>query len=118
MDTIIKSVCYHCGDHCISDALSKDEKVFCCNGCLTVYEILSSSKLGNYYLLNPYPGESQRGEKSKFAFLNEAEIAAKIIHYQDENKTIVSFYIPAIHCSSCIWLLEHLNTLKDGILEN
>ncbi|MBU1372480.1 MAG: heavy metal translocating P-type ATPase metal-binding domain-containing protein [Bacteroidetes bacterium] len=118
MDILIKSICYHCGDSCISDRISKDEKSFCCHGCLNVYEILSSSKLGNYYLLNHHPGESQKGEKNKFAFLNEEEIASKIIHYQDANKTIVSFYIPAIHCSSCIWLLEHLNTLRDGILEN
>ncbi|MEO5911230.1 MAG: heavy metal translocating P-type ATPase metal-binding domain-containing protein [Pelobium sp.] len=118
MPTLTKTACYHCGDPCAYHAILEDDKNFCCSGCLNVYKILCSSKLGNYYHLNHHPGESQRGEKNKFSFLNEPEIASKIIHYQDENKTMITFYIPAIHCSSCIWLLEHLNTLKEGITEN
>src|SRR5690606_3477531 len=33
----------------------------------------------------------------------------------DDQITIITFYIPAIHCSSCIWLLEHLYKLAEGI---
>jgi Cu+-exporting ATPase len=118
MDTIAQVSCYHCGDDCASIRITKDEKSFCCNGCLQVYGILSSSELGNYYQLNSHPGKNQKKEQSKFAFLSEPEIIAKLISYQDDKKTIVSFYVPSIHCSSCIWLLERLNTLHHGILEN
>lgn len=114
----LKTVCYHCGDDCTSAIITKDEKNFCCNGCLNVYGILASSKLGNYYNLNAHPGESQKKAKHQFDFLEEPDIVTNLVNYQDHTKTIVTFYIPSIHCSSCIWLLEHLNTLTDGIIEN
>ncbi|MDA9555442.1 heavy metal translocating P-type ATPase metal-binding domain-containing protein [Pelobium sp.] len=118
MATLTQTHCYHCGDICIDQELQKDEKTFCCNGCLQVYSILTESKLGHYYKLNPHPGDTQKLADTKFSYLDEPEIAAQLISYQDQEKTIVSFYIPAIHCSSCIWLLEHLNTLNDGIIAN
>ncbi len=110
--------CYHCGDDCKSTIIEKDEKNFCCNGCLQVYQILSESKLSNYYALNPHPGKTQLVSNKKFAYLDHNEIKEKLIDYQDEKQCTVSFYIPAIHCSSCIWLLENLHTLHKGIFEN
>ncbi|HET8829852.1 MAG TPA: heavy metal translocating P-type ATPase metal-binding domain-containing protein, partial [Pelobium sp.] len=118
MAVITNEVCYHCGDDCLSKLLIKDEKSFCCNGCLNVYSILSAGNLHNYYKLNKHPGASQKKESQDFDYLNVSEIAAKLINYQDNDKTIVTFYLPTIHCSSCIWLLEHLNTLDAGIIES
>lgn len=118
MAVITKEVCYHCGDECSSKLLLKDDRNFCCNGCLNVYSILSAGNLQNYYKLNQHPGASQNKEGQQFDYLNVPEIAAKLVNYQDNEKTIVTFYLPSIHCSSCIWLLEHLNTLDSGILES
>jgi Cu+-exporting ATPase len=118
MPAITQVSCFHCGDNCFNINIFKDQKNFCCNGCVQVYSILSSSKLGNYYLLNSHPGKKKQESKQQFSYLDNPDIAAKLISFKDDQKTIVSFYIPAIHCSSCIWLLEHLNTLNDGILEN
>nr|WP_294894146.1 heavy metal translocating P-type ATPase metal-binding domain-containing protein [uncultured Pedobacter sp.] len=118
MAVITKEVCYHCGDDCSSKLLVKDERNFCCNGCLNVYSILSAGNLHNYYKLNQHPGASQKKENQQFDYLNVEEIAAKLVNYKDAEKTIVTFYLPAIHCSSCIWLLEHLNTLDAGIVES
>lgn len=118
MSVITSTACYHCGDTCKEDAIKADEKTFCCSGCYQVYQILSASKLGNYYQLSSYPGKWKVQSEQKFAYLDDVEVAEKIIYYQDEKQCAVSFYIPAIHCSSCIWLLEHLNTLNAGIIEN
>ncbi|WP_017259084.1 heavy metal translocating P-type ATPase [Pedobacter arcticus] len=118
MAVITKEVCYHCGDECSSKLLLKDEKNFCCNGCLNVYSILAAGNLQNYYKLNNYPGASQKKEIQAFDYLNIPEITAKLVNYQDTDKTIVTLYLPAIHCSSCIWLLEHLNKLDAGVTES
>lgn len=119
MITLTKEQCYHCGDVCLpSSVLLKDDKSFCCTGCLNVYSILSEGGLNNYYKLNQFPGANQNGDSSKFNYLDNEEIAQKLIHYKDEHKTIVTFYIPSVHCSSCIWLLEHLSTLNDSVQEN
>jgi Cu+-exporting ATPase len=117
MATLVKPVCYHCGEDTFTGSYQHHDKLFCCSGCLNVYQILSASNLGSYYKLNNHPGKTQVSN-TQFSYLEEAEIKAKLIDYTDSHKTIITLYIPAIHCSSCIWLLEHLHTLHKGILEN
>ena len=41
--------CKHCGDKCFSDAYKKDDAIFCCLGCKTVYEWLNNEGLQYYY---------------------------------------------------------------------
>ncbi len=118
MSVILKIHCHHCGDLCFSDRITLDQKSFCCDGCKSVYSILKEGKLQTYYQLNAHPGKNKKQSSEQFAYLENHEIAAKLISYSDEKNTMVSFYIPAIHCSSCIWLLERLNTLHTGIIEN
>jgi Cu+-exporting ATPase len=112
--------CYHCGEHCEEELIEFDEKAFCCNGCKMVYEILDENDLCNYYDLQNSPGISlkNRDYAEKFAFIDNKEIQEKLLNYSSEtlNKTV--FHVPSIHCSSCIWLLEHLHTLREGIISS
>src|SRR5690606_6367666 len=39
----------------------------------------------------------------------------KLLEFNDGNTQIVSFLIPSIHCSSCIWILENLNKLNPSV---
>lgn len=118
MPTITKTNCYHCGNDCYTDEFHQEERNFCCSGCLSVYQILTKSNLSNYYKLNRHPGESRTVVSDKYLYLDEEEFINKLVDYRDAEKTILTFYIPAIHCSSCIWLLERLNTLNDGVIDN
>jgi len=110
-----QTTCYHCGNDCADERIELDEKVFCCNGCREVYSILSQSGLCNYYSYNPHPGVSQEKASKRFDYLKEPSIVRDLVDYSDEKFTIVTFYIPDIHCSSCIWLLEHLNRINPAI---
>lgn len=109
--------CYHCGDEC-NTIIKAHDKHFCCEGCRTVYEILNKSGMCDYYEISNNPGLSQRVKvrEDKFAFLDEARIAATLISFQDEEQTHVTFYLPQMHCSSCLWLLENLHRLNPGII--
>ncbi|RXG31944.1 heavy metal translocating P-type ATPase [Leeuwenhoekiella marinoflava] len=107
--------CYHCGDPCTSDTISHRGKVFCCNGCKTVYDILQDNDLSYYYDLDVNPGISPKAFKGKFDFLDNADISEKLLEFNEQDTQIVSFVIPAIHCSSCIWVLENLNKLNAAI---
>src|SRR5699024_3239195 len=82
----------------------------------TVYSILSSNNLKNYYKYNQHPGKSQKKKAENLDYLNEPKIIQKLIDFEDDEHTMVTFYIPAIHCSSCIWLLENLYKLNPDIL--
>ena len=83
-----------------------------------VYEILSQNDLCEYYKLNEKPGVTQkikvRGDK--FAFLDDSSIEAKLVSFKDDQYVHVNFYLPQMHCSSCLYLLENLHRLNPGIL--
>jgi Cu+-exporting ATPase len=69
----------------------------------------------SYYRYNIHPGKSQKSQKEDLSYLDEPNIIAKLVDYQDDEIGIMTFYIPAIHCSSCIWLLENLYKLSPGV---
>jgi len=48
--------CYHCGNNCNDTSISLEDKIFCCLGCKTVFEILQSNDMENFYNLNSSPG--------------------------------------------------------------
>ncbi|SFH43820.1 Cu+-exporting ATPase [Pedobacter insulae] len=106
--------CYHCGEDVRGVDFSVDQKHFCCAGCMGVYQILSANKMCSYYAYNENPGK-RLNSTSHFEYLDEPTIEKKLVDYKDETNAIVTFYIPAIHCSSCIWLLEHLYKINSAI---
>ncbi|HRE74101.1 MAG TPA: heavy metal translocating P-type ATPase metal-binding domain-containing protein [Flavobacteriales bacterium] len=114
-----KTSCYHCGEDCPSVPLIREEKKFCCEGCRTVYDILSQNGMCEYYRYNETPGNNRKSpDRQRYDFLDDEEVASRFITYKDDNQTHVNFYIPGMHCSSCIWLLENLNKLHPGILRS
>tara|TARA_R110002050_G_scaffold196426_2_gene331381 strand:- start:86434 stop:88830 length:2397 start_codon:yes stop_codon:yes gene_type:complete len=104
--------CYHCGEDCSTTPLLFDEKIFCCNGCKTVYEIFSSNNLSYYYDLQSAAGATPKKIEGKYNFLDSEAIIERLTEFNDYNLQIVNLYIPHIHCSSCIWVLENLNKLN------
>jgi len=107
--------CYHCGASCGKSPKIFDEKQFCCNGCKTVYEILSSNELGCYYDLQSAPGTIPTDIKGKYNYLENESIIEKLLEFNDTETSVVEFFIPSIHCSSCIWILENLTKLNSGV---
>lgn len=108
--------CYHCGDECIEDNIVSEGKHFCCHGCQTVFEILSQNEMCDYYELENMPGISMKARKeARFDYLEQPEVIEKLIDYQDESLTKIQFYLPQIHCSACLWLLENLYKLNPNI---
>lgn len=61
------------------------------------------------------PGAAPSKLEGKYDFLSNDKIVEKLLEFSDENLQIVSLYIPHIHCSSCIWILENLNKLRPDI---
>ena len=117
MEVLKAITCYHCGEEISSIDLLYDQKHFCCAGCKSVYQILSENNLCAYYTYNDTPG-SRLNENTHLAYLDEPTIVTQLIDYKDEENTIITFYIPSIHCSSCIWLLEHLYKIDPAIFSS
>ncbi len=121
MKTITEAAttCFHCGDDCKKSRIQIGDKTFCCNGCKTVYQVLHQHQLDNYYCLNEAPGKTvQEFSSSRFVFLDDESIARTIISFSSPAQNQVTFYLPQIHCSSCLWLLENLSTLNSAIISS
>lgn len=116
----IRSSCAHCGEKCHSNRYAKGELLFCCEGCKSVYELLRDNQLCTYYSLNSTPGATQTEvwRSDKYAFLDDPAIAKELIRFADSEQYHVVFHLPQIHCSSCLWLLEHLHKINSGIVSS
>jgi P-type Cu+ transporter len=109
--------CIHCGEDCGKYPVIWNDKPFCCRGCKTVYQILYEKDLKQYYEIEPMPGirVDIPDIGDKYSYLDLDEIKIKLLSFSDKGISKVTFFIPSIHCASCIWLLEHLNQLSPSI---
>lgn len=109
--------CYHCGEPC-DHSLTEDSYFFCCEGCKFVYGLLKENGLCNYYDLSSTPGIKVKGRfaSDKFAYLDNEEVIGKLVRFTDGKQSHLNFYLPQMHCASCIWLLENLHVIQPGIL--
>ncbi|MFM9944023.1 MAG: heavy metal translocating P-type ATPase metal-binding domain-containing protein, partial [Bacteroidia bacterium] len=116
----ISQSCYHCGNHVSDRSFDIKDKHFCCGGCKMVYEILNENELCTYYELNTKPGliQNKSKRKDKYAFLEDLEIQRKLIRFSDKTQSHIVFYLPQIHCSSCLWLLENIDKVNPGIISS
>ncbi|MCB0575145.1 MAG: heavy metal translocating P-type ATPase metal-binding domain-containing protein, partial [Saprospiraceae bacterium] len=118
-----RHTCFHCQEPCpparpdALDHLRIDDKYFCCEGCKMVYEILNTHDLCEYYRLDEKPGQSLKNRKDSkaYAYLDDAEVQEKLLEFNNGSMAQVTFYLPQMHCVSCIWLLEHLYKLDEGV---
>ncbi len=112
-----KQACAHCQSLCMDDRLRIGDHHFCCEGCKMVFEILDSHNLCDFYTLDKNAGKSL--EKPKFtkdyAYLEDPEVAEKLLTFIQDETAQITFYLPQMHCVSCIWLLENLYKLDAGV---
>ncbi|MDZ7694913.1 MAG: heavy metal translocating P-type ATPase metal-binding domain-containing protein [Balneolaceae bacterium] len=114
------AACYHCGEQCNGDSIHVGGKPFCCEGCKMVYQVLEDNDLENYYCLEDQPGISLNGDRStkRFDYLDDESVLEELVDFRNEKTTSVTLHIPGIHCTSCVWLLEKLYKLDEGIAKS
>ena len=112
--------CYHCGEECKEQILVADEKNFCCEGCKLVYEILAENNMCTYYTYNSGPGLSPKNKafEQQLAYLDDEGVKKQLLQFSDGHTAAITFFIPQMHCSSCIWLLENLSRINDSVIKS
>jgi len=85
-----------------------------------VFQIVSKHELCDYYDLNQNPGITLKIpiREDKFAFLDDTKISQQLISFQNEEQLHVTFYLPQMHCSSCLYLLENLYRINPGVVSS
>ncbi len=92
-----KQPCHHCGLNCDSSVYYLEDKPFCCNGCRSVFQLLKSHNLEEYYKFQKTPG--QKPKSTAYEYLNSPEFKEKLIEFSDAHIQIITFTIPSIHHS-------------------
>ena len=118
--TSLLESCFHCGLPCPTNSIQADEHTFCCDGCLTVYQLIQDNNLCNYYSFQDteriQPKTRDFGER--FAYLEDQDTINQLLQFQSSEHAVVQLELPQMHCSSCVWLLEHLYRINKGVKES
>ncbi len=116
----VAAVCSHCGDPCGQGSFESDGLYFCCAGCQTVYGLLHTSGLGTYYSFEERPGlkPDLARKTERFAYLDRDSVRDRLLDFNDGRTARVTFSVPQIHCSSCIWLIENLHRLNSSVISS
>ncbi len=111
-----KTSCFHCGELCEDEIIQYDQKSFCCHGCEHVYQLLSDNALDDYYTCDINPGKAPSAQN--FDFLNHPHFKEKLISFSNKGISKVHFHLPAIHCRSCLYLLENLSRIEPAVVKS
>ena len=110
--------CHHCGLPCDAGLVSSDRGTFCCQGCEAVFSLLAARDLTGYYDGGRGAGISQKGrtgDAGRFVALDDPDVAARFVRFDDGRTARATFAVPAVHCASCVWLLEQLWRFDAGV---
>ncbi len=85
-----------------------------------MYLLLNENNLCNYYDLDKTPGLKAKGKflGERFAYLDDEATIQKLIRFQSAEQINVTFSIPQMHCTSCIYLLENLHRIEAGVKQS
>ena len=82
-----------------------------------VYTLLKEKDLIGYYDFDKRSGSASVHSTriEKYDFLELASVEAKLISFKSDEETYITFELPQINCSSCLYLLENLPRLNPYI---
>ncbi len=122
-------LCTHCG-LAVPPGLVKEhaDHQFCCHGCETAYAIIHSCGLDRYYALRnaverPSSARRVRGTGSKYAEFDDATFQSlyctPLASPQESAAGLMSveLYLEGVHCAACVWLVERLPRVVDGVVD-
>ena len=95
------ALCRHCGDVCVADEVRTAAGSFCCNGCASVFALLETHGLTQFYACDPDAGVSQRRASSRaadrFAVLDDPAVSNRFVDAHDGTFSHVTFSVPSLH---------------------
>lgn len=119
--------CTHCGLP-VPPALRRDTAAdapleqFCCAGCRTVYAVIHGEGLDRFYELRERQGATGGGPAPvpgarTYQEFDDPDFHSLYCRPLPGGLLSVSLYVDAIHCAACVWLLERVAGLIDGVAE-
>lgn len=98
--------CVHCDELALPPIYHQDDKnhdkPFCCEGCLTVYQVLHQKGLESYYEIKNQAAVFKRCspvelKANEFEYLDDAEFFRECAHVDAFGALTMEFYLEGIH---------------------
>jgi Cu2+-exporting ATPase len=109
---VTATVCAHCGIPVASD--QPDATVFCCNGCRAAHALITGCGLQDYYRLRTTTVDRPGDPAGTVAFDSPA-FTERHVRLRSDGLAEIAWFVDGIHCTACLWLLEHLPVLDAGV---
>lgn len=121
--------CAHCAEPIVHLYTSKEysddkggiQKSFCCQGCLTVYQVLNAKGLEEFYEIKQNSAIFKRRspvelKEIEFRYLDDKDFLNEFSYVSADQLATMEFYLEGIHCLACLWLIEKLPHLVEDVI--
>jgi heavy metal translocating P-type ATPase len=124
-DDPLVSTCAHCGLAAPKPLFSNSDvdktKPFCCYGCMSVFTLLKSKGLDEFYTLKEQgeffaPQEPAKPIEGQYLYLDEAEFLKDHASEYSDELVQMRFYLEGINCVACLWLVEKVPDFVAGMV--
>lgn len=110
-----ETACAHCGLPALaafSDGVSANG--FCCAGCRTAYAIIHENGLEDYYRLRDEARPVQ-GKARAYSELDHPAYHQLHVRQSADGLMETRFHLEGVHCAACVWLVEKLPLMLEGV---
>lgn len=121
--------CSHCGLNVPEGLVEPGAAAqFCCAGCRTAFEVIHACGLDKYYALRQKmeaaedraPSKSTRGRFAEFDDAAFEAVYCRTIEPEAGTPGLMAceLFLEGVHCAACIWLVEKLPRVCEGVVES
>jgi Cu2+-exporting ATPase len=108
--------CAHCGLAVPQALISAGALQFCCAGCQTAWDILHEHGLERYYALPDRRDQPVRSSGRRYDDFDHPAFHNLYVTGLPGGGSRVELYLEGVHCGSCVWLVERVPLVVDGVL--
>ena len=108
--------CTHCGLAVPAGlAVPGAAQQFCCNGCRVAYEIIHAHGLDQYYRLGEKREDAVQPTGREYDEFDHSAFRDLYVRSVGDGLSEVELYLEGVHCASCVWLVERMPFLLEGV---
>ncbi len=113
--------CSHCSLPVPAGLVDEDSDLqFCCGGCRVAYEVIHQHGLDGYYDIKSRieaPEQAAQSSGRGFAEFDDPAFHRLYCRSLPSGLATVELYLEGVHCAACVWLVEKLTVVIDGVAE-
>ncbi len=97
------------------------DRQFCCNGCKSVWNVLHGAGLEGYYTVrDAVDADAQpvTSTQASYEELDDPAFQSTCVKNLPGGYAQTDLLLEGMHCAACVWLIERLPTVLEGVVES